>query len=205
MVRPLPLELVAAAERLGVEFVAWPADDQLRQRLARAGVPRLLVVPADAPTPVGLGNHEEWVREPVSLAAALARMEQLVHRTHRLSAEPTVISDDRVVQRGGVRVRLSPVQAALLAELLHAHGTAVSREHLVAAIWPHADDPHTKALEAVVFRLRRKLVGTGIVIRGVHALGYVIDTRDGAVGVATDRTADASRERTDPDHRGVSA
>ena len=58
------VELEALAERAGVELVAWPAEDGRRQVLARAGVPRLLLVRegADAPHPLGL--DEDWVRVP---------------------------------------------------------------------------------------------------------------------------------------------
>jgi hypothetical protein len=47
------------AEHAGVELVTWPADEHRRQSLARAGVPRLLLVSPEADAPTGLGLDED--------------------------------------------------------------------------------------------------------------------------------------------------
>ena len=56
----------AWVEELGVELVLWPDGAWLRGRLARAGVPRLLIVRATSDPPPDLGIDEDFVHLPVS-------------------------------------------------------------------------------------------------------------------------------------------
>ena len=52
---PAPSALMERLAHLGVELVAWPQQGSLRSALARAGVPRLLLVATygQPPRPIG--------------------------------------------------------------------------------------------------------------------------------------------------------
>lgn len=54
-------DLLAA---LGVEILAWPQDADRLEVLRAAGVPRLVMVPADEEAPLLDGELEDWVRLP---------------------------------------------------------------------------------------------------------------------------------------------
>ncbi len=61
----------------------------------------------------------------------------------------------------GKPVRLTEKEAAILAYLHRAGGRAVPRDELLAQIWGYADAIATHTLETHIYRLRRKLAGTG--------------------------------------------
>lgn len=165
----------AIADRFGVEIVAWPFDERHRQVLARAGVPRLLLVAADTAPPTDLGLDEDWIHVPCSGDAVVERMEELGRSLERLGRNrPTVDPQEHVVRRGTASVVLSVSQLIVVGALLADHGSVVPRDVLEALVWP-GGAPGSKALDAVVFRLRRRLAGLGLVVRTAHGQGFAID------------------------------
>ena len=75
----------AWVEELGVELVLWPDGAWLRGRLARAGVPRLLIVRATSDPPPDLGIDEDFVHLPVSDSTLKERAASLVRRLRALA------------------------------------------------------------------------------------------------------------------------
>jgi DNA-binding winged helix-turn-helix (wHTH) protein/tetratricopeptide (TPR) repeat protein len=61
------------------------------------------------------------------------------------------------VRRGEVRVRLTAIEAALLAYLADRPGQAITREELQAEVWGYKEGLVTRAVHHTVTRLRRKL------------------------------------------------
>ena len=165
------------AEHAGVELVTWPADEHRRQSLARAGVPRLLLVSTEADAPTGLGLDEDWVRLPVDEGDVLARLHRLGRVLEQLQHDHPVIDANHIVHFGGTSVLLSPAQAALVGALLEHPGHVIERTYLEATIWPNGA-PGPKALDGVVFRLRRRLQGLGLVIRSAQARGFALDANE---------------------------
>ncbi|MFN8021923.1 MAG: winged helix-turn-helix domain-containing protein [Acidimicrobiales bacterium] len=193
-----PAVLDDLAERTGVEIVTWPDGEDRRQHLARAGVPRLLLVAPGVEAPVGVGIDEDWVRLPAERGDVVARIQRLARVIETLQHDHPVLDQRHIVHYGGVSVVLSAAQAQVM-ELLLAHPSQiVSRAELEAALWP-AGAPGPKALDGVVFRLRRRLAGSGLVVRSAHARGFAIDAREPVV-TATDRSARSGRVTGDPDH-----
>jgi DNA-binding response OmpR family regulator len=62
---------------------------------------------------------------------------------------------------GGKPVRLTEKEAAILAYLHKSGPRAVARDELLAQIWGYADAIATHTLETHIYRLRRKLAGSG--------------------------------------------
>jgi DNA-binding response OmpR family regulator len=177
---PSDADLESLAERAGVELVPWPADEHRRQSLARAGVPRLLVVSDGADAPTALGLDEDWVRVPVEEGDIVARLQRLARVLERLQHDHPVIDANHIVHFGGTSVLLSPAQAALVTALLECPGQVVDRTRLEATVWPDGA-PGPKALDGVVFRLRRRLQGLGLVIRSSQARGFALDANETGV------------------------
>lgn len=159
---------------LPVELVAWPGDERLRTALARAGVPRLLLVAPDSSLPADLGVDEDWVRLPAGGDDVVQRAQQLVRVADRLEREAPFIDDARVLHRGGMAVPLTATASAILAVLLERRGTVVSADELAALVWPGAAPSHD-AVHRAVTRLRRRLAGLHLVVRSVRKAGFVID------------------------------
>ena len=73
--RPAPSE-----ESSNVARVRWPEEADRRLCLARAGVPRLLLVAPDHAVPEPLDLDEDWVRVPVANEEVLLRASNLLRR-----------------------------------------------------------------------------------------------------------------------------
>lgn len=69
---------------------------------------------------------------------------------------------------------LSPREALLLRALMQRHGRALAKEQLFDIVFPGAADVHYEAIEVVVYRLRKKLAGTGTALVTLRGLGYLL-------------------------------
>jgi two-component system KDP operon response regulator KdpE len=108
---------------------------------------------------------DDYLAKPFGVPELLARLRAALRRVSRdQQPEPILTCDDLALDlvehrctRGGVEVRLTPLEFNLLAELLRHVGQLVSHRQLIAAGWgPHAD-PESAGLRLVVHQLRRKI------------------------------------------------
>jgi two-component system response regulator TctD len=53
-------------------------------------------------------------------------------------------------------------------------GHAVAKERLFELVFPGETDVHYEAVEVVVYRLRKKLAGTGATLMTLRGLGYLL-------------------------------
>jgi two-component system response regulator TctD len=53
-------------------------------------------------------------------------------------------------------------------------GHAVSKERLFELVFPGETDVQYEAVEVVVYRVRKKLVGTGAALMTLRGLGYLL-------------------------------
>jgi two-component system response regulator TctD len=53
-------------------------------------------------------------------------------------------------------------------------GHAVTKERLFELVFPGEADVQYEAIEVVVYRLRKKLAGTGAVLMTMRGLGYLL-------------------------------
>ena len=157
-----------------VELVAWPGEHRLRGPLARAGVPRLLLVAPNAEPPADLAPDEDWIRLPAPEVDIARRAAQLTRAVRRLGAEQPYIDEHRVLHRGPLTVPLTVTAAAILAVLLERRGNVVSVDDLEVVAW-HGTAPSRDAVHAAVARLRQRIAGFHLVVRSVRDAGFVLD------------------------------
>jgi len=158
----------------GVELLDWPSDAAVRSALARAGIPRLLAVPAGALPPSDLADDEDWVRVPCDAADIRIRAEHVLRSVRAHAGDQSWVDDQRVLHRGRRTAVLTSAEAAVAEELLAHAGLVVTRATLCRRLWP-AGAPSERAIDAVVYRLRRSCQELGLVIRAVRGEGFAID------------------------------
>ncbi len=128
---------------------------------------------------------DDYLPKPFDLDELEARLRALVRR----SADPTVASlAPSTVQIGAIRydkdsgalylngevMELTPRELALMHALLAQPGHAVTKERLYELVFPGQLDVQYEAIEVVVYRLRKKLAGTGLTLMTLRGLGYLL-------------------------------
>jgi DNA-binding response OmpR family regulator len=160
-------------DALPVELLFWPADRDRREVLARHGVPRLLLVATDASPPAVVGVDEDWVRLPAADSDVLARATQLLRFDAHLRGDEPRIDTNRVLHRVGMTVNLTIAQAAIMTLLMQHVGTVVSHAELELAAWDGVA-PSRGAIDAAMYRLRRRVSGLSLTIRSVRGRGFAL-------------------------------
>jgi len=162
------------AASYGVELVRWPRQRTLRARLARAGVPRLLLVDADAPLPDDLAIDEDWLRWPADGDEVESRARHLCRTIVARRTERPWLEPNGVLHRGTATVVLPASEAVVAEALLRARGGVVARAELEALLWPGGSPPGPRALDGVMYRLRRRLRAVGLVVRTARRRGFSV-------------------------------
>jgi two-component system response regulator TctD len=78
------------------------------------------------------------------------------------------------IYHGDEVMELTPRELALLRALMGKPGHAVSKERLFELVFPGESDVQYEAVEVVVYRLRKKLAGTGVTLMTLRGLGYLL-------------------------------
>ena len=74
----------------------------------------------------------------------------------------------------GLVLELTPRELTLLQALMLKPGHAVSKEKLFELVFPGEADVQYEAVEVVVYRLRKKLLPTGVTLMTLRGLGYLL-------------------------------
>jgi hypothetical protein len=166
---------VDTAPALGdVPLVHWPRDEARRADLAAAGRPRLLVLARHEAPPLVWDELEDWVRADADLDELQARAATLMRRTGRPSPAWPILDADGVLREGRHWVAIPPIEARLLAALLHRPGQVVDRAELLAAGWPRGA-PSARVLDRRVMLLRSRIEPLGIAVRTIRGRGFLLD------------------------------
>ncbi len=131
---------------------------------------------------------DDYLPKPFDLDELEARLRALVRR----SADPMASNalPPSVQQIGAIRydtnsgaiylngevMELTPRELALMHALLAQPGHAVTKERLYELVFPGQLDVQYEAIEVVVYRLRKKLTGTGLTLMTLRGLGYLLRT-----------------------------
>ncbi|OGA61500.1 MAG: two-component system response regulator [Burkholderiales bacterium RIFCSPHIGHO2_01_FULL_64_960] len=128
---------------------------------------------------------DDYLPKPFDLDELEARLRALVRR----SADPTVAplapstaqigairydKDSGALYLNGEVMELTPRELALMHALLAQPGHAVTKERLYELVFPGQLDVQYEAIEVVVYRLRKKLAGTGLTLMTLRGLGYLL-------------------------------
>lgn len=160
--------------------------EQARQRGLRTPVLVLTARGTVGDRVLGLNaGADDYLAKPFDLDELEARLRALVRRSSeqpppRLALDTITLGqlryekDSGAVYLGDAFMELTPRELALMHALLARPGHAVAKERLFALVFPGEVDVQYEAVEVVVYRLRKKLVDTGVRLVTLRGLGYLI-------------------------------
>jgi two-component system response regulator TctD len=134
---------------------------------------------------------DDYLAKPFDLDELIARLQALTRRLGRDGdlrcglVRHEALSGAFYVQ--AIPLELSPREGDLLKALMSAVDRVVPKEALTSAVFAGSEAVQADAIEVLVHRLRRKLVGTKAEIMTLRGVGYLL--RDDAVGPAAHRAS----------------
>jgi DNA-binding response OmpR family regulator len=162
----------------------WPEEADTVEKLARLGVPRLLLVEPGVAPPVSTSCIEDWLRLPADDVDMRARLAALAERAARHPTAPIVEEYGRLSHRD-IAVFLPPVEERVARTLVEHLGHAVPAEELISRVW--SEGGSNSALRVHVSRLRRRLAPLSLTITSLRGRGYLM--RDATTTKAAMRSA----------------
>lgn len=129
---------------------------------------------------------DDYVVKPIAMAELQARLRALIRRSSGASSPRFKIGQlelDTLGKRAYLKehaLELSAREWSVL-EYLSTHSRRIiSKEQLIQAITAWDQELSANAIEAYVHRVRGKIEGSGVVIRTVRGLGYMLEEFDNA-------------------------
>jgi two-component system response regulator TctD len=131
---------------------------------------------------------DDYLPKPFDLDELEARVRALARRIPATSSPASAPAGAGHFQVGRLRLdaasgvfysgeeilELTPRESALMRALAARPGQAVAKEKLFEAVFPGEFDVQYEAVEVVVYRLRKKLAGTGAALVTLRGLGYLL-------------------------------
>jgi two-component system OmpR family response regulator len=159
---------------------------RLRQRRSR--VPVLALTARDSPEDRVAGldlGADDYLTKPFRLDELEARVRALIRRANALASSEIVHGRLRLDMAGrrlacdGQPVELSARELAVVELLLMREGRVVTKQQIIDHLYGWDDVSSVNAVEVFVYRLRRKLAFTGVDIKTVRGMGYLIEKAGG--------------------------
>jgi len=130
---------------------------------------------------------DDYLPKPFDLDELEARLRALLRRSSEKNQDKSPSSavyvgalryekESGALYRGEQALELTPRELALMHALLARPGHAVTKERLYELVFPGQLDVQYEAIEVVVYRLRKKLVDTGLTLMTLRGLGYLLKT-----------------------------
>lgn len=124
---------------------------------------------------------DDYIVKPFSLNELQARVRALLRRGQG-SATPLLTYGDlgfdpqeRTASVSGSPLALSMHELGVLEVLMRRFGRVVSKEQLVEQMYNYDQEVSQNAIEVYVHRLRKKISGTGVMVRTLYGRGYALD------------------------------
>jgi hypothetical protein len=159
-----------------VPVVRWPGGAAVRERLARAGTPCLLVVAPTERAPAQWSDIEDWVRESAPRAEFVTRAVTVARRADLLQRPR--LDHTRVVRFRNRSVVVPETQARLVALLVERFGETVADAEIRALSEVGGVSSHNEAVKTALRRLKDTLAPLGLHLARVRAAGYLLDRSD---------------------------
>jgi two-component system OmpR family response regulator len=168
--------------------VNLPGMDGLEvlKRLRGRGVkvPVLMVTVRDAVEDRVKGldlGADDYIAKPFHLFELEARVRALIRRSHAhasasiVHGRVTLDTEGRRLHCDGEPLELTSREFAVIELLLLRAGRVVTKQQILDNLYGWDDASSSNTVEVFVHRLRRKLEATGMDIRTVRGMGYLID------------------------------
>lgn len=155
-----------------------------RLRSRRSNLPVLMVSVRDSVEDRVSGldiGADDYLSKPFHLFELEARVRALIRRSQsRTSADLThgrlrLDSAGRRLYCDGRPVELTAREFAIIELLLMRVGRVVTKQQIVDHLYGWDDTLSSNAIEVLIYRLRKKLEGTGMDIRTIRGMGYLVD------------------------------
>ena len=155
---------------------------RLRQR--RNKVPVIVLTARDAPGDRVAGldlGADDYLTKPFQLAELEARVRALIRRAHAIASSEIVHGPLKLDMAGrrlycrGEPVDLSARELAVVELLLLREGRVVTKQQIVDHLYGWEEGSSSNAVEVFIYRLRRKLEASGVDIKTVRGMGYLLD------------------------------
>jgi DNA-binding response OmpR family regulator len=143
---------------------------------------------SDGAVVLGLrAGADDYLVKPVRKAVLLARIEAVMRRLRRVTADApvnpagpvvagpvTIDRERREVTVAGVQQALTRTEFQIVANLAARQGEAVSREELMLEVWGTAVVGRSRSLDFFIGQIRAKL--PGLPLHTVRGFGFRLDT-----------------------------
>jgi hypothetical protein len=160
----------------GVRLLPWPGEDHARDELAAAGVPRILLLAADAAPPENWDELEDWVRLPLD-------PDELHHRARTLGRRARAtdrpwFDDDGLLRVGDRWVDLPAGPRAVVELLVARFREVVYGDELADTYLDAGGSARESARKTMIVRVRHRLADLGLDLHNVRDSGYLLDWAD---------------------------
>lgn len=127
---------------------------------------------------------DDYLTKPFELAELEARLRALLRRSQGQVQEVQRLGDLSWHDEGYFLLQekplaLTPREQAVLHTLMQRRGRPVSRQYLYEQVFTLTDDASPDSLDLYVHRIRKKLVGSDVMIVTLRGLGYSLECSHG--------------------------
>ncbi|PJG57554.1 transcriptional regulator TctD [Aeromonas cavernicola] len=122
---------------------------------------------------------DDYLAKPFDLGELDARLRALLRRCEHGGTElrlgQLTRHPDGYFMVANTPLALTPRELALLTALMYRQGRPVAKGQLFEQVFNLDDEVGIESIDLYIHRLRKKLVGSGVVITTLRGLGYVLD------------------------------